>query len=392
MDKEQLEKKVKWLDDERRKDKGTITDLQKKIETLEGLIEKSAEHIKGLSGEVTRSKVMLEKFDEYDKAIVSHRQEVKKELDNQEKLAKRRETEFKKSQKLDLVDSEKAIAKLQNDFKSVTLLKDELLAKQEGDIQRTRLMAEMHNKMEKYADAEAERQQAAKMMADERRQEEKRIADMQAEITALRKRSDEYKARIDLVVDGQKKTDARLAETISFERERREKQTEFAERISLKIADQEKNWKTWQDRFTTIEEQSKQLSVYLQNLDDVQRKLTKAQKDFEEINQQIGRRINEITEMQRLGDERFRQEWAAFKSEDQKRWANYALLQEEAQRSLQRETTRLANQFSDLEENLQEVQDVAQHLSDQTEKSFHGILSALKEWVSENERFSRSLK
>ncbi|MDH5607655.1 MAG: hypothetical protein OEY93_12305, partial [Anaerolineae bacterium] len=110
MDKEQLEKKVKWLDDERRKDKGTITDLQKKIETLEGLIEKSAEHIKGLSGEVTRSKVMLEKFDEYDKAIVSHRQEVKKELDNQEKLAKRRETEFKKSQKLDLVDSEKAIA------------------------------------------------------------------------------------------------------------------------------------------------------------------------------------------------------------------------------------------------------------------------------------------
>ncbi|MDH5606484.1 MAG: hypothetical protein OEY93_06315, partial [Anaerolineae bacterium] len=258
--------------------------------------------------------------------------------------------------------------------------------------QRTRRMAEMHNKMEKYADAEAERQQAAKMMADERRQEEKRIADMQAEITALRKRSDEYKARIDLVVDGQKKTDARLAETISFERERREKQTEFAERISLKIADQEKNWKTWQDRFTTIEEQSKQLSVYLQNLDDVQRKLTKAQKDFEEINQQIGRRINEITEMQRLGDERFRQEWAAFKSEDQKRWANYALLQEEAQRSLQRETTRLANQFSDLEENLQEVQDVAQHLSDQTEKSFHGILSALKEWVSENERFSRSLK
>ena len=392
MDKEQLEKKVKWLDDERRKDKGTITDLQKKIETLEGLIEKSAEHIKGLSGEVTRSKVMLEKFDEYDKAIVSHRQEVKKELDNQEKLAKRRETEFKKSQKLDLVESEKAIAKLQNDFKSVSLLKDELLAKQEGDIQRTRLMAEMQNKMEKYADAEAERQQAAKMMADERRQEEKRIADMQAEITALRKRSDEYKARIDLVVDGQKKTDARLAETISFERERREKQTEFAERISLKIADQEKNWKTWQDRFTTIEEQSKQLSVYLQNLDDVQRKLTKAQKDFEEINQQIGRRINEITEMQRLGDERFRQEWAAFKSEDQKRWANYALLQEEAQRSLQRETTRLANQFSDLEENLQEVQDVAQHLSDQTEKSFHGILSALKEWVSENERFSRSLK
>ena len=392
MDKEQLEKKVKWLDDERRKDKGTITDLQKKIETLEGLIEKSAEHIKGLSGEVTRSKVMLEKFDEYDKAIVAHRQEVKKELDNQEKLAKRRETEFKKSQKLDLVDSEKAIAKLQNDFKSVTLLKDELLAKQEGDIQRTRLMAEMHNKMEKYADAEAERQQAAKMMADERRQEEKRIADMQAEITALRKRSDEYKARIDLVVDGQKKTDARLAETISLERERREKQTEFAERISLKIADQEKNWKIWQDRFTIIEEQSKQLAVYLQNLDDVQRKLTKAQKDFEEINQQIGRRINEITEMQRLGDERFRQEWAAFKSEDQKRWANYALLQEEAQRSLQRETTRLANQFSDLEENLQEVQDVAQHLSDQTEKSFHGILSALKEWVSENERFTSSLK
>jgi hypothetical protein len=57
-----------------------------------------------------------------------------------------------------------------------------------------------------------------------------------------------------------------------------------------------------------------------------------AQEAFEEITQRFDRRINEITEMQRLTEDRFRQEWVSFKADDQKRWTNYSLVQEEQQR------------------------------------------------------------
>ena len=44
------------------------------------------------------------------------------------------------------------------------------------------------------------------------------------------------------------------------------------------------------------------------------------------MKQRFDRRLNEITEMQRLVEERFRQEWVSFKADDQKRWTNYTLI------------------------------------------------------------------
>jgi oligopeptide/dipeptide ABC transporter ATP-binding protein len=47
--------------------------------------------------------------------------------------------------------------------------------------------------------------------------------------------------------------------------------------------------------------------------------------------------IGEITEIQRLSEELFRQEWVTFKADDQKRWTNYTLAQEEQLRETSRQ-------------------------------------------------------
>ena len=44
--------------------------------------------------------------------------------------------------------------------------------------------------------------------------------------------------------------------------------------------------------------------------------------------------------MTRLTEDRFRQEWVAFKADDQKRWTNYSLVQEEQSRELNRQFER----------------------------------------------------
>ena len=46
MDQEQIEKRIEWLESERREDKKVIADLQKRITGLEALIEKSNDYTK----------------------------------------------------------------------------------------------------------------------------------------------------------------------------------------------------------------------------------------------------------------------------------------------------------------------------------------------------------
>jgi len=123
----------------------------------------------------------------------------------------------------------------------------------------------------------------------------------------------------------------------------------------------------------------------------VERSLRKAQGEFETITEQISRRIHEITEIQRLGEERFRQEWATFKSDDQKRWVNYTLSQEEQAKETNRKFERINERTTTLEEILQDLQDAVQQSNEQIETLLHNLLGVFREWVSTNERFTDSL-
>ena len=166
----------------------------------------------------------------------------------------------------------------------------------------------------------------------------------------MRKRLDEQRGKVDLVSDGMRKVDARINDLQAAETERRQAQTAFVDKQNMAYMERERIWKDWQGRFEVIERQAAGLDAQLQALDTTNRSVKRAQEAFEEITQRFERRINEITEMQRLTEERFRQEWVAFRADDQKRWTNYSLVQEEQQRELSRQFERFSERITPLED------------------------------------------
>jgi hypothetical protein len=100
----------------------------------------------------------------------------------------------------------------------------------------------------------------------------------------------------------------------------------------------------------------------------------------------VERRINEITEMQRLAEERFRQEWTTFKVDDQKRWTNYTLTTEEQRSEIQRQHEKLSDRTTNIEDTIQEIQDLLQQMNEHTEKALQSLLATLHESVTTFER------
>ena len=85
MDLEQLEKRVQWLDDERRKDKNKISLLEEHILTLDGKLAASDKTTSELNGEITRLKTIISRMDNYDDSLVMHRKELTKQIQTLEK-------------------------------------------------------------------------------------------------------------------------------------------------------------------------------------------------------------------------------------------------------------------------------------------------------------------
>jgi predicted negative regulator of RcsB-dependent stress response len=90
--------------------------------------------------------------------------------------------------------------------------------------------------------------------------------------------------------------------------------------------------------------------------------------------------------MQRLTEERFRQEWVTFKADDQKRWTNYTLTQEEQQRENTRQFEKMIERLVTLEDSTQEVRDMLQEVLQETHARLQVLRAAFNETAEEFER------
>jgi hypothetical protein len=234
--------------------------------------------------------------------------------------------------------------------------------------------------------SEEEYSRTYRLIEDGRRQDSKRLIDMQGEVTALRKRVDELRGQTEITSANFRKIDSRLNELLTVEVERKEAQAAFLEKQALLQVEFDRTWKEWEARIDAVGSQAGEVDKQLQVLDATHRSVKRVKETTDELVERIERRINEITEVQRLGEERFRQEWVTFKADDQKRWTNYTLTQEEYRSETVRNFEKLTGQAAQLEDSLLELQDLMQQLSDQSEQRLQSLLALAHDWVSAYER------
>jgi DNA repair exonuclease SbcCD ATPase subunit len=279
-----------------------------------------------------------------------------------------------------------AIASVRNELDVLPKLDKSLQARIEDDNRQRRMIEEMGERVELLRRDEEEYTRTYRLLEDGRRQDAKRITDLQGEVAALRKVADTQRGQVETLNNSHRRLDARINELVTVEAERRDSMSSFLDKQTIAQVDRDRVWKEWQARFETIEKQAAEIENQLLSLDTTHRETRRAQTALDELALKVERRLSEITEIQRLSEERFRQEWATFKADDQKRWTNYTLTQEEQRSELRRQFERTNEQMTHIEDSLQEMHDILQQVNELTEKRLQGLLALSHEWTTAFER------
>jgi chromosome segregation ATPase len=386
MDIEQLEKRLEWLEDERRKDKLLVATLQDRLANLEEKTQPIDQRFKELEGEVTRIATSLLRFNQIETAMAQMRQELSRMIQDIEKQRSEKEREMEKIRLADNESVNRSLGEIRKTLEVLPEIRKTLQARAEGENRLGREIEELEQKILLIRRSDDEYKRQIKLLEESQRQDAKRLTDLQGEVTALRKRQEEQRGKIDLNADSVRKIETRISELTAAESERRQSQIAFMEKQNMLAIERERVWKDWQVRFEQIEAQSSNLDNQLQSLESTQRAVKRAQEAFEEITNRFERRINEITEMQRLVEDRFRQEWVSFKADDQKRWTNYTLAQEEQQRELLRSVGKLEERLMLLEDLIQEFQDFSHQITEETTSRLQSLLALVRSWNEEQEK------
>ncbi len=386
MNPEQIAKKLDWLDEERRRDKALIATLQERITNLEGQLSAAQQEARQLGDEVSRLKGMAARLDKMDESMLQMRLENRQRLEALEKQLRKAVEDAGKLHRIETRNLENDIEALRQSIKGIPELQKGLEARVDEDLRLQRELSETRNRLEDLRHSSEELGRTYRLIDEGRRQDSRRLLDLQGEVNALRKRLEEQRAQADLVDNQMRKVENRLGELDAAEQERREAQAAFLEQQSLWQVERDRAWKEWQERFEQIERRAEEMQAQLRIMDETHQLVKRSQQDVEALVERVERRIKEVSEMQRLSEERFRQEWTTFKANDQKRWTNYTLTQDEQRSEMRRQLEQLRTGLKETNDALHLHADTLQQMASLTSQRLQSLLSLVHEWSTAFER------
>lgn len=386
MELEDFAKKIDWLEKEHRKDRAAISELQEKLVGYEGNFNLLQNQIKELNSDLSRYKSTGARLDQFDTMVTQYRAEVTKSIDELEKRRAKHERDIEERRRTEVDVINKSLIEVRGGVDALQDLRRGLQGRIEEDLRLSRVCGDLEKKLEESTQADEEIRRSVRSVDEARRYDIKRIADIQGELAAIRKRTEDAREKSELNSDSVHQLDSRINELLASETDRRQAQLTFIEQQSMTMVERERGWKEIQTRFEGFSHQNANIDQQLLALEDTQRSVKRSQEAFQDMNTRIERRINEITEIQRLTEERFRQEWVTLKADDQKRWTNYTLTQDEWFKDLRADLEKLSQRIATIDDVTQSLQDLIQQTTETTETQLQELMNWTHEFLANYER------
>lgn len=385
MDIEEIAKKLEWLEREQRKDKATIISLQQTLSETENAVSQLKTQNKDLMLEIKQAKAIESKFALIDKQLQQSRSELNKALQDFEKRRQKLESDANDERRLDAERTHKTIQELRSFLDSINDIRPSLKLAQTEGLKISQTLQDFEKRFKEFSIKQEELAHFIRTFDEIRRADQKRLLEIQGDILAVRKRAEEGKEKVELNFDNIQALDKRINDMLLSEGERKQSQTAFFDRMNGLYHDREKEMRNVIQRFESIIKQRIDLDEKILNLDSLEVTLTRIRDNFSDVNSRFERRINEITEVQRLNEEKYRQEWMGLKADDQKRWTNFTLLQDDSNKNLDDRMDKIAQKMTQIEDMIQSLNDVVTLNNEITESQFQGLLSWSNEYLTKLE-------
>ncbi len=325
------------------------------------------------------------RVEQFESLLTKQRNEFLKMIEANEKVHTKAEKDLAKTFQTEFAEFNKAITQIKGAI-DLTEIKRQI-KQRETEIQRVATnFDDMRVRIDEAKRANEDVQHALKASEEARKNDLKRVADVQGELTSIRKRIDENREKTTITADSVRNVENRFTDLVASELERKQAQNAFIEQQTIAQIDRDRAWKEWREKYEAFLKESDGLDVHIQKLDEALRGAKKAQETYLELNTKLERRISEVTEMQRLAEDRLRQEWISFKADDQKRWTGYSLSSEESFRDIRKEVQKYDARITPLNDITQVLQDQMHQTTNTTEMQLQEMMNVVHEWMTSYQR------
>jgi len=349
MDVNQIAQMIEWLDEERRRDKATIATLQERIGQQQHIIDEMQRRVGSVESDQTVMRESTLPAERERDIMESVRKEMRQLLESTEARRLTAEREAERRSELGRETLQRSIKEIDERINRIE--------RQSGDVstlksERDRLtdaIAILQQRVDDLLKQLEEPDRRLSFLEEQRRQDARRISETETEIPELKKQLDGIRPKMSLIEDLAIRNERRIQEVQTAESERRDQIQQFIDQQTLLVQQRDQQIDDLVKRFGEQDSQMQQNIERFEVWEQAYREMKRIIGDFERIGDRLERRINEVAEMQRLSEERFRQEWNDWRDDDQKRWKQLTLSSDEVWRNHDKEFEVFIKRIAELE-------------------------------------------
>ncbi|MFQ3536685.1 MAG: hypothetical protein SNJ58_12500 [Aggregatilineales bacterium] len=337
MDINQLSRMIEWLDEERRRDKAKIAKLEEQLLQQRDYAESMARRVNSLESELAAARAAFLPVGRDNEIVEYLRSEIQQQVEAIEakRILAEREAERRAENARELLS--RPIRELSERLDRLDRLSDEIAAFRLERDRFANFINSLTQRIEDIVKMFEEPERRITFLEEQRRQDSRRLSEIQSELPELQKQVDSLRPKLELLESLALRNEKLILELQSADRERREQAQQFIEQQTLLAHQRDARIEDLLRQFAAQDEEMRRRIERFETWAEAYRQMKKIIDDFNRISERLERRIGEVAEMQRLSEERFRQEWNDWTADELRRFRQFTLANDEAWRAHNKE-------------------------------------------------------
>ncbi|MCS6848150.1 MAG: hypothetical protein RMN52_10595 [Anaerolineae bacterium] len=382
MDLTQLTKLVQYIDEERRKDRALIIQLQERVDSLSREAEARSRYAQSLEASLNELKVQLTRAMGWTSATEQLREEFSQLIARIEDQRTKAERELMRTRQIEIESIVRQLNELKKEVKPYASYAEQIEARKVEEGRLAELISRVQVQVMEIDRRFDQPTTQISFLEEQRRQDAKRIAALEQEIPEIKKKIEQFPPRLLLLDEAIRRKQTEIEEAAKM----LEAQSQLIEAQRMADIRRERQFAEYAEIIERMkvraDEIAQQVTGFIQLREEVKRELA-ALPDFQE---RLEVRINELFEIQRDAEERAKRAADAFREQIEKEWRAFAVAQDEKWFERDRRISELEPRIAELEEELPKLQPQITPLYEIIEAFSQAYANAGREWLAEANR------
>ncbi len=320
MDLGQLSQMATWLDEEHRRDKAELIRLQQQVESQAAELQDQNRVIQDLEGRLAGLQAQVPKSSHLEASLQQLKDDVGQMLAGSDERRQHEAREAERVRAIERDNVSRAISELRRELQGLPRLSEQLEMRKAEQRRVGESVLTMQQQLNTLTQEVENKLRSVTFLEDSRQQDAKRIARLQQESLEALKRTEQHSSRLQMIDDVSSRQERGLGEMKELVAHLRVAQRDFSEAQLLETEQLKRQVAEWfetqQVQIKKVEDFTGTIREFNETLEDGRQLLG----NIERFQERISREQTQVSELQRLAEERQKRQLTEWNEESEKRW------------------------------------------------------------------------